>query len=71
MLITEPPFNPKKNKEMMAKILFEKFDVPAVCFHGPVRRHPAGVGSVASGELDSANNHTSQLNSNFASCSTN
>lgn len=31
VLVTEAPFNPKKNRERMIEVLFEKFDCPA-CF---------------------------------------
>eukprot|EP00878_Enallax_costatus_P029894 GHUV01032461.1.p1 GENE.GHUV01032461.1~~GHUV01032461.1.p1 ORF type:complete len:164 (+),score=34.59 GHUV01032461.1:470-961(+) len=36
VLMTEQPLNPKANKEKMAKILFEKFHVPAVLIASPV-----------------------------------
>lgn len=32
MLITEPALNPKKNKETMAQVLFETYNVPAAYF---------------------------------------
>jgi actin-related protein len=30
VMLTEPPFNPKKNREKMQEIMFEKYDVPAL-----------------------------------------
>ncbi|XP_001506410.1 actin-related protein T2 [Ornithorhynchus anatinus] len=32
ILVTEPPLNPRENREMMAELLFESFKVPALYF---------------------------------------
>lgn len=43
VLLTEPPYNPKPNREKMVEIMFEAFDVPMLNVSIQVGRVWAGV----------------------------
>jgi len=52
MLLTEAPFNPKSNREKMAEILFETFNVPALYFKLPCILSLYGAGRTTGIVLD-------------------
>ncbi|CAC5374557.1 ACTC1 [Mytilus coruscus] len=58
-LLTEPPLNPKYNREKMAQILFEKFKVPAfyVSMQGVLSSYWSGRGSAIMLEIGDGVTH--------------
>lgn len=59
ILLTEPPLNPKGNREMMTKIMFEKYNVPAfyVMMQGLLSCYASGRGSALMVEIGDGVTH--------------
>ena len=67
LLVTEPPLNPKSNREMMAQVLFERFNVPAsyVVIPGQLSAYSNGRGTCMVVDIGETVTHTFNVYEGF------